>query len=1137
MAKRGDKAVDLEHENAELRRQLAESLARQAATAEVLQVISLSTFDLSAVLQTVVSTAHRLCRADHAVIFRNEGGEYRWAAGHAMTAAAEERERSAVIRPGTGTLIGRAVLEGRPVQIEDAWSDPLYEAKEDARAGGVRSMLGVPLMRDGVPIVVMGLARNRVEPFDASQIEIVATFAAQAVIAIENARLITETREALDQQTATAEVLQVINASPGDLAPVFDAMLERAMRLCEASFGFLMTYDGEYLHSAADRGHPAFAAWVRAQGPMKPEPGTSNARLAGGESVIMIPDVTDDPNLARDSAIRRALIDIGGFRTLLSIALRKDDALLGIIHIYRQEVRPFTDRQIALLQNFAAQAVIAMENARLLTETREALDQQTATAEVLGVINSSPGDLAPVFDAILEKAMRLCGVEYGDLELYDGTNFRAVATYGLSDAFAEQVRRGYPGADNPATRPLIAGERLTHIADLSAADFSKVFKEDPAADEAHQTLLCVPLRRDGRLLGMIASARKEVRPFSDKEIALLENFAAQAVIAMENARLITETQEALDQQTATAEVLGVINSSPGDLTPVFEAIAAAAATLCDAANCAVFRFDGSLIHLAAQFGLTAAQLGTLRDTFPLAPDRGSVTARAIMTRQVAHVPDLIADVEFAHASLVEAGLRGSVSVPMLREGVAIGAITVTRQESRSFSDKQIALLENFAAQAVIAIENTRLITETHEALEQQTATAEVLGVINSSPGDLAPVFDAMLEKAVRLCEADTGHLFRFENGAFFRLASRGVVEDFDELFPPGSPVPMDANSVPARMIATRSVVHVHDTREDESFTVHHTRDEVAAVEAGILTVLFVPLIKEGEVVGHFTMHRMEVRPFSEKQIALVQNFAAQAVIAMENARLLGELRQRTEEVAELNRGLEARVAEQVEELGRVGRLRRFLAPQLAELIVSQGDENILESHRREIVVVFCDLRGYTAFTETAEPEEVLDFLREYHGALGPLVAQFEGTLDQFSGDGIMVFFNDPVPIPDPAERAVKMAVAMRDAARDLIAGWRRRGRELGFGAGIAQGYATLGQIGFAERSGYTAIGTVCNVAARLCAEAKDGQILLSQRVAAGLDGDIAIEEIGPLALKGLTQPVVAFNVVEAGTAANRIRLV
>ena len=211
-------------------------------------------------------------------------------------------------------------------------------------------------------------------------------------------------------------------------------------------------------------------------------------------------------------------------------------------------------------------------------------------------------------------------------------------------------------------------------------------------------------------------------------------------------------------------------------------------------------------------------------------------------------------------------------------------------------------------------------------------------------------------------------------------------------------------------------------------------------------------------------------------------------------------------------------------MGRVGRLKRFLAPQLAELIVSHGDEKILESHRREIVVVFCDLRGYTAFTETAEPEEVLDFLREYHGALGPLVAQFEGTLDQFSGDGIMVFFNDPVPIPDAAERAVRMAIAMRGAASALISGWRRLGRDLGFGVGIAQGYATLGQIGFSERSGYTAIGTVCNVAARLCAEAKDGQILISQRVAARLNDNITLEEIGALTLKGLTQPVVAFNV-------------
>jgi class 3 adenylate cyclase len=379
---------------------------------------------------------------------------------------------------------------------------------------------------------------------------------------------------------------------------------------------------------------------------------------------------------------------------------------------------------------------------------------------------------------------------------------------------------------------------------------------------------------------------------------------------------------------------------------------------------------------------------------------------------------------------------------------------------------------------------------------------------------------------MRLCGAAYGVLRSFDGEHVHMLASRGVPAEFAEYYArhetPG--VELVPDTSPTRALQTGQAVQTLDVRESVGYKNGIPEPRAIADLGGARTVLHVPLVKDQHSVGLFTFYRQEVRGFSDKQVALLQNFAAQAVIAMENARLLGELHQRTDEVAELNRGLEARVAEQVEELGRVGRLKRFLAPQLAELIVSQGNEKILESHRREIVVVFCDLRGYTAFTETAEPEEVLDFLRDYHGALGPLVSQFEGTLDQFSGDGIMVFFNDPVPIPDPAERAVRMTIAMREAAGALISDWRRRDRDLGFGAGIAQGYATLGQIGFAERSGYTAIGTVCNLAARLCAQAKDGQILIAGRIAAVVEKVVALENLGSLALKGLTQPVSAFNV-------------
>jgi adenylate cyclase len=592
------------------------------------------------------------------------------------------------------------------------------------------------------------------------------------------------------------------------------------------------------------------------------------------------------------------------------------------------------------------------------------------------------------------------------------------------------------------------------------------------------------------------------------------------------ADLQCQLAEAREQQTATAEVLQVINSSPGDLAPVFDTMLAKALRLCEAAFGILFIRRGEEFVAGATRGLPRVLEDYVRTPFRPSPDgffRRAAEGQDVEQFEDVSAPQVLAADDPRRAAYVEHGAaRTALNLALRKDGVVLGGFSIFRQEVRPFTDKQIALLQNFAAQAVIAMENARLITETREALEQQTATAEVLQVINSSPGDLARVFEAMLDKAIRLCGAAFGGLAVFEGSSYRVVATHNLPQPLVEVWRGILPIRPETSF--GRIARGETMVHIADISKDETYRIGSPMRRAAVDLGGARTALWVALQKDGVSIGTFAVWRQEVRPFSEKQIALLQNFAAQAVIAMENARLLSELRQRTDEVAELNRGLEARVAEQVEELRRVGRLKRFLAPQLAELIVSQGDEKILESHRREIVVVFCDLRGYTAFTETAEPEEVLELLREYHCALGPLVSQFEGTLDQFSGDGIMVFFNDPVPCPNPAERGVKMAMAMREAAGALIADWRERGRDLGFGAGIAQGYATLGQIGFSERSGYTAIGTVCNVAARLCAEAKDGQILLSQRINVALKGSVATEQLGPLALKGLTQPVVAYNV-------------
>jgi GAF domain-containing protein len=955
-AEREARIATLEAENARLLGNLRErthdfeeALEYQTAISGMLKVINRSTFNLQPVLDTLVETAARLCMADVGYLAIRQGDAFRYVATVAADPAWDETVRAMTFHPGRGTIAGRAVASGQVVQVADLAADSEYALPQAVTLGGLRTTIGVPMLREGQPNGVITLARRRVEPFTDRQIELVRTFADQAVIAMENARLLAETRVAFEQQSAAAEVLGVIISSPGELQPVLKAVAENAVRLCDADKSFIFRFDGELLRAEAACNASAELTEFVAQNPIRPGRYSGTARCALERQTIHIPDAVADPEYTYGAT------QIDPIRTVLCVPMLKGGELLGVITVYHLEVRPFSDTQIALIETFANQAALAIENTRLLTETREALERQTAVAEVLGIINSSPGDLAPLFDAMLEKAMRLCGAAFGGLFFCDGERARTAATRGISQELDDFVRRGFV-----YSRGLGRGEGITHIADLSQAPASEIIAAATELGGA-RTMLNVALRKDGRLVGFFSVFRQEVRPFTDKQIALLQNFSAQAVIAMENARLFNELrertrdlQQSLDYQTATSDVLKVISRSAFDLQPVLETVAETAARLCASEIVTILRRHHDGYHVAAARGWSPEYKEFLQNHTFAADDRGTLTGRVALDCHAVQVEDITADPKYVLSEAATLGkARTQLGVPLLREGLPIGVIIASRQR---------------------------------------------------------------------------------------------------------------------------------------------------------------------------------VEPFTQKQIELVTTFADQAVIAMENARLLGELRQRTEEVTELNRGLEARVAEQVEELGRIGRLKRFLAPQLAELIVSQGDEKILESHRREIVVVFCDLRGYTAFTETAEPEEVLDFLREYHGALGPLVTEYEGTLDQFSGDGIMVFFNDPIPIPDPAERAVKMAAAMREAAGELIASWRRRrGRVLGFGVGIAQGYATLGQIGFADRSGYTAIGTVCNLAARLCAEAKDGQILLAQRVAVAVEEAIPVEDVGELTLKGLSQPVVAYNVPLAAT--------